>query len=96
MSGLEISLINSLLEGGKGNLKLLQKLWCCAPKIDHGVFYISKGQVEKTMLDCFSAVDSFQSNMDLLLSSTVEFFEHLGIQFSEADAAAAQDIQSVT
>ncbi len=96
MSGQEISILEYALEDSKGSLIQLQKEWYSVPKIDHGAFFESRGNVERMLLDCFYAADSIQANMANLLANTIEFFEHTGVQFSDADAAAAKDIQSVT
>ena len=96
MSGQEISILEYALEDCEGNLTQLQKEWCSVPKIDHGVFFRSRGKVENILLNCFDAADCIQTNMADLLTNTIEFFEHTGVQFSDADAAAAKDIQQVT
>lgn len=92
MADKEIAVSKSELEKCNGNLKLLLGSWSKVT-VKQNPAKKSSGHSAKLINDnCFGAKQT-QKSMNTVLSNSIQFFNNLGVTFTEADEKSADEIK---
>ena len=92
MSDKEISVSKSELEKSNGNLKMLLSSWNRVTVKQNPAKRSSGHSAELINENCFGAKQT-QAEMNTVLSNSIQFFNNLGITFTEADEKSTEDIK---
>lgn len=96
MSNNEICITEFELANSEGNLRKLEENWTQVPIVPESTLSQSKGNSAKAVCASLQATTQISHSFQVLLDSTVDFFDKMGIAFHESDESAARNIDAIT